>query len=627
MPVKTRSSAGKKAKRSSVPTQNGSQAVAERSVQLSEATPQTPRNGGELQERVVGSRMSNVKHSGLLARDEALRLLEEEDEEEGGRGLLDLNTPLVGQGLTAGSDTEMEEGEPLQVMGREIYTIQSGKRSAKKPPRIAQRSVEQTTEEKESGEDGEGVIVVGAAGGKVNPTANGVAEKQQRVSRNKQKSIRKDSDGEMDKEPQESGDNTQREVERRKERQTKDVGRSLRKTRARAAQWRSDSDREDSENSEEEEEEEEEEEGEMEAVAAQLNRGCPTDYTLEDYFTAHTEKPGPTSDHTLARLSRPRLERAAIETALKDVSSPFEGDCVKLRDEYTQLYHYWLLQMHSGFNILLYGLGSKKRVLDDFCSSCLSQSCHLVVNGYFPGLSLKQGFSLLTSELLDHSGSFKSLTEHAQFIINGLEKQLGKKKSPKRTPREVFIIIHNLDGPNLRNSKAQTALSLLASSNLIHLIASVDHINSALLWDHTKVGRFNWAWHDVTTFETYREETSYENSLLVQQSGSLALSSLTHVMRSLTPNARGIFELLARHQLEGRGEGERNYQGLSFAECYRRCREKFLVNSDLTLRAQLTEFTDHKLVRTNRGRDGVEYLTIPVDDSTLEQFLNEFTDQ
>ncbi len=54
-----------------------------------------------------------------------------------------------------------------------------------------------------------------------------------------------------------------------------------------------------------------------------------------------------------------------------------------------------------------------------------------------------------------------------------------------------------------------------------------------------------------------------------------------------------------------------------------RSREKFLVNSDLTLRAQLTEFRDHKLIQSKKGSDGVEYLYIPVDDSTLAQFLEQ----
>lgn len=58
------------------------------------------------------------------------------------------------------------------------------------------------------------------------------------------------------------------------------------------------------------------------------------------------------------------------------------------------------------------------------------------------------------------------------------------------------------------------------------------------VWDHAKMCLFNWLWYETTTFLPYTEETSYENSLLVQQTGALALSSLTHVLRSLTPNAR-----------------------------------------------------------------------------------------
>jgi len=64
-----------------------------------------------------------------------------------------------------------------------------------------------------------------------------------------------------------------------------------------------------------------------------------------------------------------------------------------------------------------------------------------------------------------------------------------------------------------------------------------------------------------------------------------------------------------------------NSLGFSFQDFYQQCREAFLVNSDLTLRAQLTEFRDHKLIRTKKGTDGVEYLLIPVDNGTLSDFL------
>ena len=43
----------------------------------------------------------------------------------------------------------------------------------------------------------------------------------------------------------------------------------------------------------------------------------------------------------------------------------------------------------NGFNILLYGLGSKRVLLDQFRSSKLSSYLQIVVNGYFPSLTIK----------------------------------------------------------------------------------------------------------------------------------------------------------------------------------------------------------------------------------------------
>ena len=61
-------------------------------------------------------------------------------------------------------------------------------------------------------------------------------------------------------------------------------------------------------------------------------------------------------------------------------------------------------------------------------------------------------------------------------------------------------------------------------------------------------------------------------------------------------------------------------QGISFQEFYLKCREKFLVNSDATLRAQLTEFKDHMLIKT-RTVEGSEVLYIPIELSILKQFI------
>jgi len=44
--------------------------------------------------------------------------------------------------------------------------------------------------------------------------------------------------------------------------------------------------------------------------------------------------------------------------------------------------------------------------------------------------------------------------------------------------------------------------------------------------------------------------------------------------------------------------------GMSFQQLYQECREAFLVNSDLTLQAQLVEFRDHRLIQARKKYEG-----------------------
>ncbi|XP_052805589.1 origin recognition complex subunit 2-like [Mya arenaria] len=333
--------------------------------------------------------------------------------------------------------------------------------------------------------------------------------------------------------------------------------------------------------------------------------------SVEDYFDIHSSDVGPTSDATLAKLDLPHLDQKSLTTLLTGVESSHQAECRQLYKEHSEMFRTWMYQMCNGFNILLYGFGSKRNLMEDFRNTTLSGFSQLVVNGYFPSLSVKHILNSITEDILDHSGSFKSPLDQVEFIKTEFEK----------SGDDFFLIIHNIDGTMLRNEKTQNVLSLLSLVPSIHIIASVDHINSSLIWDQTKCCRFRWLWYDATTFAPYTEETSYENSLLVQQTGGLAMSSLTHVMKSLTPNAKGIFLLLAKYQMENKDNA--NYIGMSLHDLYQRCRESFLVNSDLTLQAQLTEFRDHKMIRSKKSFDGVEHLAIPIDEGTLKEFIEE----
>ncbi|XP_067385303.1 origin recognition complex subunit 2 isoform X2 [Channa argus] len=331
---------------------------------------------------------------------------------------------------------------------------------------------------------------------------------------------------------------------------------------------------------------------------------------VEEYFEAHGSSKVLTSDRTLERLHTPKLDRDTLVRLLEGKPSCYSKEIQQLNGKHREHFSKWMLQLQLGFSVLVYGLGSKKALLEDFRVSYLSEEIHLVVNGFFPSITLKSILNALTCDVLEHQGSFRTPSDQIQFISQKLKDS---------QDIHVYLVIHNIDGPMLRGEKTQSALGQLASLPNLHLVASLDHINAPLVWDQFKQSQFNWLWWECVTYEHYAEETSYENSLLVQQTGTLALSSLTHVLRSLTPNARGIFKLLVKFQLENKDNP--SYTGLSFQDFYQRCREAFLVNSDLTLRTQLTEFRDHKLIRTRKGADGVEYLIVAVEASTLMDFL------
>uniref|UniRef100_A0A8C9A0H7 Origin recognition complex subunit 2 n=1 Tax=Prolemur simus TaxID=1328070 RepID=A0A8C9A0H7_PROSS len=331
---------------------------------------------------------------------------------------------------------------------------------------------------------------------------------------------------------------------------------------------------------------------------------------VEEYFEAHSSSKVLTSDRTLQKLKRAKLDQQTLHNLLSKVSPSFSAELKQLNQQYEKLFHKWMLQLHLGFNVVLYGLGSKRDLLERFRTTMLQDSIHVVINGFFPGISVKSVLNSITEEVLNYMGTFRSVLDQLDWIIN---------KFKEDSSLELFLVIHNLDSQMLRGDKSQQIIGQLSSLHNIYLIASIDHLNAPLMWDHAKQSLYNWLWYETTTYSPYTEETSYENSLLVKQSGSLPLSSLTHVLRSLTPNARGIFRLLIKYQLDN--QDNPSYIGLSFQDFYQQCREAFLVNSDLTLRAQLTEFRDHKLIRTKKGTDGVEYLLIPVDSETLTDFL------
>ncbi|XP_043495829.1 origin recognition complex subunit 2 isoform X4 [Polistes fuscatus] len=333
----------------------------------------------------------------------------------------------------------------------------------------------------------------------------------------------------------------------------------------------------------------------------------------DEYFENQSQKVV-TSNHTLARLRNSRFTKDKLQELLANqdhITTTHKKLIYSLSKNYHDFFPMWYFIMEEGYTLLLYGLGSKRNLINDFHNQFISNHPTLVVDGFFPSLTIKDIFDSIIIDILELSAP-TAITECIELITNVL------KKNPKD---RLYLLIHNIDGIMLRSNKAQDALSTLARIPNFCIMASIDHINAPLMWDHTKHSKYNFYWWDTTTLLPYEAETSYESSLLIQHSGTLALSSLINVYLSLTSNARAMYKLLIQHQLDNSNNSD--FTGMAFKDLYRIARENFLVSTDLALRAQLTEFIDHKLVRTKRNKDGTECLTIPLSNNLLKQFLEQ----
>ncbi|KAG0290107.1 Origin recognition complex subunit 2 [Linnemannia gamsii] len=341
----------------------------------------------------------------------------------------------------------------------------------------------------------------------------------------------------------------------------------------------------------------------------------------ERYFQDLYQK-SKTSNNTLSKL--PTLEHADFIQAIKRAPAKHAPEIEMLRLLYEEQFSQWFFELVSGFNLLIYGYGSKRQLLTQFATTMLTDAPLIIVNGYFPTITIKEILDKISSTALNYSGPTGTLQEQVAFIRAYFAQ-------PERDIQKLYLLIHNIDGTGLRAEKVQSALSLLASCPHIHLIASIDHINANILWDTVKSSRFNWVWHELTTFRPYLTETSFENSIMVRQ-GELGARGIQFVLASLTSNGKGLFKVLAEYQIQaetnaddnGGAGGAKNYMelGMAYNALFKKCQENFLVSNAVTFRTQLTEFRDHRIVQSKKGPDGVEILYIPLSAGVLEGILD-----
>ena len=293
----------------------------------------------------------------------------------------------------------------------------------------------------------------------------------------------------------------------------------------------------------------------------------------------------------------------------------------------------WEAELDAGFNLMVYGFGSKRGVLNSFARRRLGlhkttkRKAHVViVNGFDEAFDAKALVDRVMRDWLRWNDA-----QLSRLGARGgpLERCLLLQRAARATQvaTDLLVVVHSIDAPAMRSRDVQETLGMLAQTPHVSLVASCDHVNAALMWDARDEARFNWVWHHVPTFEPYAAETNtfdvswWAGASASRESG--AARDVAYVMRSFTHNHVLVLKEMARRQLaQTQTETDPTALGMTYRELKDVCESNMWISSDATLRQYLREFEDHKLVVRSAA---TERLVLDVPRSVLEEEILRFS--
>lgn len=134
------------------------------------------------------------------------------------------------------------------------------------------------------------------------------------------------------------------------------------------------------------------------------------------------------------------------------------------------------------FNLLIYGVGSKREQLNDFLTN-LSLPI-MVVNGYHVGTTIKtvlNSVSKFINQLYKKANRPKFQSQSEQ--IDEIKKHMNKLEEIDMGNVYLLIVIHSLDMGALKQSDAIEILGQLATCRHIRFVITVDNCKAGVLFN------------------------------------------------------------------------------------------------------------------------------------------------
>jgi origin recognition complex subunit 2 len=300
----------------------------------------------------------------------------------------------------------------------------------------------------------------------------------------------------------------------------------------------------------------------------------------------------------------------------------------------------WDFELKNGFNICLYGYGSKRALTGSFAEYLYGLSNPppkiVIVNGYNASITLQDILTTIAGALLPAHLKLPSVASTLlTLVLETLET-----KAPE-TP--IYLLVNSIDAAALRRQAIHTALATLAPHPKIRLLASADTPNFPLLWNISLRSKFRFVFHDCTTFKPFIPEIDAVESVneLLGRSGRRlgGRDGIGYVLRSLPENARHLFRILVAEQVAAAADDVEaadqdaggksritSAEGVEYRLLYHKAREELVCSTEHQLRTLLKEFYDHQMVESKRDATGTERLLVPFRREELESLLEELVE-
>ncbi|KAJ5280195.1 hypothetical protein N7478_005567 [Penicillium angulare] len=359
----------------------------------------------------------------------------------------------------------------------------------------------------------------------------------------------------------------------------------------------------------------------------------------ERYFFQNRAGTSKTSNKTLIKV--PLLTHEEYFEKLGHLVDP----CKEEKDYLLTLHHrsfsQWNFEFEEGYNICLYGYGSKRKLVQGFADWVYQHSVSdnppiVIVNGYTPGISIRSIFAMIVAALLGDDLPSK-LGSQPTEVLELLQSALSNRPIHEGP---VTVLINSVDAPPLRRATNQALLARLAATPRIRLLVTADTPNFTVMWDISLRDQLNFLFHDGTTFTPFAVESDVVdevNGLLGRKGQRVGgKDGVGFVLKSLPENARNLYRLLLTevitimddgHQSDDEGGADNNKapddHGIEFRLLYQKATEEFIASSEMMFRTLLKEFHDHQMITSRMDPSGVEILGVPLSRDEMEGVLED----